>query len=110
MKIKANKNVPWIPCSAGKESYTAKGGCTLPEKLINKDNVFLDFYTKPHEVEVRFSVNIEKEFASWPEKKVKCLIDDIYKELNNFFIDVPWSNIAMEMIYQVIFARLRRPI
>lgn len=102
MKIQVSKIVPFL---VDKEGYRAKGGYTIPEELINEDNVFLDFYIKTHKVEVQFSVNIAKELASWPKKYMKRLIDDINTDIE-VFIHEPWNNITREAIYRTIFTIL----
>ncbi len=75
----------------------------IPEELINKDNVFIDFDSETNRVNISFSDKIATEFSKWSKKKVQWIIDDIRNELEVFFAHQPWNSITKEEIYHQIF-------
>ena len=78
----------------------------IPKKLINKDNVFVDFDLKTNTLNISFSDKITAEFSHWSKKKVQWIIDDIHIDLEEFFSNQHWNSITKEEIYHMIFSTL----
>ena len=78
----------------------------IPKKLINKDNVFIDFDLETNSVNISFSNKIATIFSHWSKEKVQWIIDDIHNELEELFVHQPWSTITREEMYYRIFTIL----
>ena len=80
----------------------------IPKELINNDNVFIDFDLETNSVNISFSDKITTIFSYWSKEKVQRIIDDIYNELEEFFVHQPWNSITREEIYHRIFTILNQ--
>ena len=78
----------------------------IPKKLINKDNVFIDFDLETNSANISFSDKITTIFSHWSKEKVQWIIDDIHNELEELFVHQPWSTITREEMYYRIFTIL----
>lgn len=78
----------------------------IPGKLINKDNVFIDFDLETNSVHISFSDKITTIFSHWSKEKVQWIIDDMHNELEELFVHKPWSTITREEMYYKIFTIL----
>ena len=78
----------------------------IPKKLINKDNVFIDFDLETNSVNISFSDKITTIFSHWSKEKVQWIIDDIHNELEELFVHQPLSIITKEEMYYRIFTIL----
>ncbi len=80
----------------------------IPRKLINKNNVFVDFDLKTNSLNISFSDKINAEFSLWSKKKLKWIIDDIHTDLEEVFAHQPWNSRTREEIYHLIFTTLNQ--
>ena len=80
----------------------------IPRKLINKNNVFVDFDLKTNSLNISFSDKINAEFSLWSKKKLKWIIDDIHIDLEEVFAHQPWNSRTREEIYHLIFTTLNQ--
>ena len=80
----------------------------IPRKLINKNNVFVDFDLKTNSLNISFSDKINAEFSLWSKKKLKWIIDDIHIDLEEVFVHQSWNSITREEIYHLIFTTLNQ--
>ena len=78
----------------------------IPKKLINKDNVFIDFDLETNSVNISFSDKITTIFSHWSKEKVQWIIEDIHNELEELFVHQPYSTIKIEEMYYRIFTIL----
>ena len=94
--------------SGNKFKLFKRDRCVLPDHLINKDNVFINFDQETGDIDISFSEEILKEFSFWPRKRVKDLMHDLQTSMRVFFMHQPWNIHNMEKLYDNIFVTLHQ--
>ena len=94
--------------SGNKFKLFKRDRCVLPEHLINKDNVFVNFDQETGDIDISFSEDILREFSYWGRKRVNNLMKDLKTGLTVFYLHQPWNFSNRDKLYDQIFVTLHQ--
>lgn len=85
-----------------------KKRCFIPEYLLNRDNVFVNYDWDTRNMNISFSDEIMNELSHWPARKVKWMIGDLLKGIEEFFLFQKWNWENEDSLYHHIFVSIHQ--
>ena len=77
----------------------------IPQRLINKDNVFVKFNEDTCVLSVELSKRLIAELKFWPDYAIENLENDINTSLKTFLFEA-YTPMEMECVYSTVFRQL----
>lgn len=78
----------------------------IPQRLINKDNVFVKFNEDTCVLSVEFSKRLIAELKFWPDYAIENLENDINTALKTFHLFEAYTPMEVECVYSTVFRQL----